>query len=331
LDQKRSLFKISNNMRVLRPWAFQGSISRRNYFEGWYFKHVSADKKNVWSFIPGISLSSEGRHAFIQVLNGSTAESQVYEFDVEKFSASAKELNVQIENSGFTKKGIRLDLQNTSRKIKGHISYHAMEEYPSSTLNPGIMGWYSFVPFMECKHGVVSMFHKLRGGLDINDRYVDFNEGHGYIEKDWGTSFPESWVWLHCNTFNSSQASFTFSVAKIPWRKSFFIGFISFLKLEDRFINLSTWSNAHIEKLEYSGHVLHVRINNRKYKLEIEARNNQAGLLKAPELGSMTRIIKESVDASIELKLSEHSGNTLFHDKGSRAGMELIDKILEYF
>ena len=67
-------------MSVFRPWAFQGSISRRNYFEGWYFKHVSADKRQVWSFIPGISLSSEGRHAFIQVLNGLTAESHVYEF-----------------------------------------------------------------------------------------------------------------------------------------------------------------------------------------------------------------------------------------------------------
>jgi len=318
-------------MSVFRPWAFQGSISRRNYFEGWYFKHVSADQRQVWSFIPGISLSSEGRHAFIQVLNGLTAESQVYEFGVEEFSASGKELNVQIEKSRFTKGGMSLELQSSSQKIRGKISYSSMEEYPSSTLNPGIMGWYSFVPFMECKHGVVSMFHTLTGGLYIDDSYVDFNGGSGYIEKDWGTSFPESWVWLHCNTFNSSQASFTFSVAKIPWLGSYFIGFISFLKLEDRLINLSTWSNARIEKLEYSGNVLHVRISNKKYRLEIEALNNQAGLLKAPELGYMTRIIKESVDASIELKLSELSGNMLFHDKGSRAGMELIDKILEYF
>jgi hypothetical protein len=120
-------------------------------------------------------------------------------------------------------------------------------------------------------------------------------------------------------------------VAKIPWLGSYFIGFISYLKLEDRFINFSTWSNARIEKLSYSGKVLHVRLSNKKYRLEIEALNKQAGLLKAPELGSMTRIIKESVDATIELKLSDLSGNILFHDTGSRAGMELIDKILEYF
>ncbi len=318
-------------MSLFRPWAFQGSLSRRNYFEGWYFKHVSADKQQVWSFIPGISISSGGRHSFIQVLNGMTAESQVYEYAVEDFFASGKELNVQIEKSRFSKEGIRLELKNSSRKISGDLSYSHMEEYPSSVSKPGIMGWYSFVPFMECKHGVVSMYHKLSGGLHINETFVDFKDGTGYIEKDWGTSFPESWVWLHCNTFDSSHTSFTFSVAKIPWLGSYFIGFISYLKLEDRFINLSTWSNARIEKLSYSGKVLHVRLSNKKYRLEIEALNKQAGLLKAPELGSMTRIIKESVDATVELKLSDPSGNILFHDKGSRAGMELIDKILEYF
>jgi hypothetical protein len=42
-------------------------------------------------------------------------------------------------------------------------------------------------------------------------------------------------------------------------------------------------------------------------------------------------MIKETVDASLELKLSDRSGNTLFQDRGSRAGMELIEKILSYF
>ncbi len=106
-------------MSVYRPWAFQGSLNRRNYFEGWYFKHVSADKTQVWSFIPGISLSPEGRQSFIQVLNGRTGVSQEYEYGVEAFSASGKELNIQLGKSHFTTEGITLDLQNTSQKIAG--------------------------------------------------------------------------------------------------------------------------------------------------------------------------------------------------------------------
>ncbi len=318
-------------MSVFRPWAFQGSLTRKNYFEGWYFKHVSADRRQVWSFIPGISLSPEGRHAFIQVLNGRTGESQVYEYEVEAFSASGKELNVHIGKSSFTSEGVALELMNKSQKITGTISYASLEQYPSSLFNPGIMGWYSFVPFMECKHGVVSMYHTLKGEIYIDDTYVDFDGGTGYIEKDWGSSFPESWIWLHCNTFDSTHSSFTFSVAKIPWLGSYFIGFISFLNIEGKFINLSTWSKAHIEKLAYANNNIKIKITNKKYILEVEALNHQAGPLKAPVLGSMTRIIKETVDATLFLKLSDHAGNTLFHDKGTRAGMELIEKILIYF
>ncbi len=318
-------------MKVFKPWAFQGSLKRKNYFEGWYFKHVSSNMEDVWSFIPGLALSAEGRQAFIQVLNGRTGESHVYDYDIEAFSASSRELNVKIGQSQFTTSGISLELNNKDRKISGNFSYTSLEQYPSTLLNPGIMGWYSFVPFMECKHGIVSMQHKLTGGLYIDDSYIDFDNGTGYIEKDWGSSFPESWVWLHCNTFSSSQSSFTFSVAKIPWLGSYFIGFISFLKLEDRFINFSTWSKARIEKLEYVENRLNIRIVNKKYQLEIEALNNQAGPLKAPKLGSMHRIIKETVDASITLRLSDHSGNIVFEDKGTRAGMELIEKILDYF
>lgn len=321
----------STMMSVFRPQAFQGSLSRRNYFEGWYFKHVSADREYVWSFIPGISLSPKGRHAFIQVLNGRTGETHVYEYGLERFSASERDLNVHIGKSVFTSEGITLELQNNSRKISGAISYASQEKYPSSLLNPGIMGWYSFVPFMECKHGVVSMQHTLNGGLHIGDNYVDFDGGTGYIEKDWGSSFPESWVWLHCNTFDNTHSSFTFSVAKIPWLGKYFIGFISFLKIDGKFINFSTWSKARIEKLDYHEPKLKIRIANKKYILEVEAINNQAGELQAPVLGSMTRIIKETVDANLELKLSDHSGNVLFQDRGERAGMELIEKILEHF
>jgi len=318
-------------MKLFKPWVFQGSTNRKNYFEGWYFKHVSSDMEDVWSFIPGLALSAEGRQSFIQVLNGRTGESHVYEYGLEAFSASGRELNVKIGQSQFTTGGIFLDLNNKDRKISGTLSYATMEQYPSSLLNPGIMGWYSFVPFMECKHGIVSMQHTLTGGLYIDDNYIDFDNGTGYIEKDWGSSFPESWVWLHCNTFNNSESSFTFSVAKIPWLGSYFIGFISFLKLQDRFINFSTWSKARIEELEYVENRLNIRIVNKKYQLEIEALNNQAGPLKAPKLGSMQRIIKETVDASIRLRLSDRSGNIVFEDKGIRAGMELIEKILDYF
>jgi hypothetical protein len=58
--------------KIYNPEVFQVSLKTSNYFEGWYFKHVSDDLETIYSFIPGISLTDSNRHAFIQVINGIT-------------------------------------------------------------------------------------------------------------------------------------------------------------------------------------------------------------------------------------------------------------------
>ena len=76
--------------------------------------------------------------------------------------------------------------------------------------------------------------HSLSGILNVNGTLLNFENGKGYIEKDWGTSFPEAWIWMQSNNFSTSDTSFSFSVAKIPWLGKFFIGFISFLYYNKR-------------------------------------------------------------------------------------------------
>ena len=44
--------------RIWNPASYQGGRARRRYFEGWYFKQVSADRSEAWSFIPGLSLGA---------------------------------------------------------------------------------------------------------------------------------------------------------------------------------------------------------------------------------------------------------------------------------
>lgn len=322
---------VQHSMKVFRPWVFQGSKRRKNYFEGWYFKHVSADRQNVYAIIPGISLSENDSHSFVQVLNGLTGEAFYYRYPVSSFKASGRALSVDVGQSSFSSNGIRLNLNDNRVKIQGELVYGSLNAYPATLTRPGIMGWYSFVPLMECKHGIVSTGHPLDGMIGINGKTINFDSGKGYIEKDWGKSFPESWIWLHCNTFKESDASFTFSVAKIPWVGSFFIGFISYLRFGNQFYNFSTWSKAAIEILEYEDNVLSLVIVNRKHRMVIKAVNNMPGNLRAPVMGSMTRIIKETVDAGIELRLEDTAGNILFEDEGIRGGMELIDKMLDYF
>lgn len=316
--------------RLYNPGIFQGRLTYRNYFEGWYFKHVSADLKHVWSFIPGISLADDDSHSFIQIINGITGETDYLEYRADEFDWDRKRLYVKVGRSEFTDSYIDLDINSDKHTVKGKINFKNLIRYPKTLLAPGIMGWYSFVPFMECKHGVVSVGHDLSGDISINGVATDFSGGKGYIEKDWGTSFPEAWIWIQSNNFSIPDTSFMLSVAKIPWLGRFFTGLISFLCLKGEFYLFSTYNNSSLSDVKYEDDRLEMTLRNRGYSLRLTAVKNLSGELRAPQTGKMSRHIKESIDSEVIISLFDNKNRLIWEDTGKRAGLEIIDKIFEY-
>jgi len=318
-------------MRLFRPEVFQGNLNRKNYFEGWYFKHVSENREHVFSFIPGISLTKDDKHAFVQFINGITGQTEYIRYPLEAFNFNPGKMEVWVDDNWFSDEGISLDIKTKTFRAFGDLEYSELIKYPASVFSPGIMGWYSFVPFMECKHGIGSVLHSLQGSLNVNGVPAKFSGGKGYIEKDWGISFPESWIWLHCNNFEEPDCSFTFSVAKIPWLGSFFMGHICFLYLKGKFYLFATYNNSEITHLSFSEQTLNVELKRKNRVLKMKAEQKKAGNLKAPVTGKMDRMIKESVDSNLEVSLYNIAGECLFSSKGERAGMEIIEKILTHF
>ena len=266
-------------MNVFKPELFQGSLKQNKYFEGWYFKHVSKDLDQVYSFIPGISLNPSNPHTFIQIINGLTGETSYIEYPVSEFTFSKKEFRVEVNDSVFTAQGIVLNINSPQLSVTGRLSYSGNVKYPSSALAPCIMGWYSFVPFMECKHGVVSVTHRIDGTITVNNRQFDFSNGKGYIEKDWGKSFPESWIWLQSNNFEKSDACIMMSIAKIPWLGSYFTGFLGFLYFGGQYFPFSTYHKSEITDLGLANEKLTVSFSGKKYNLKIIASLKQSGIL----------------------------------------------------
>lgn len=318
------------HLKVYNPEIFQGNLKKKNYFEGWYFKNVSSDLQHVYSFIPGIALTEKDQHAFVQVINGITGKTDYVTYPLDQFSWEPKKVYLKIGKSVFTDNYIDLKIDTGNIKVDGHIDFKNNVKYPKSLLSPGIMGWYSFVPFMECKHGIVSVNHDLTGIINTNDESVDFSGGKGYIEKDWGTSFPEAWIWIQANNFNNRNSSFTFSVAKIPWRGKFFIGFIAFLYFNNRFIIFSTYNNSSIEYINQSANSIDLLMKNHEMSLKIRAVKSTFGELMAPVSGDMSRRIKESIDSEVTLSLYNRKDELVYTDSSKRAGLEVIDKIFEY-
>lgn len=335
----KELLKTSTNKSLFYPvtktWNpvnFQGTGKKSGYFEGWYFKNVSGNGEHIWSVIPGISLGkSDDRHAFIQLIDGKTAETRYIRFPIEAFAYSQKEFLIRIGKNTFSLKGFSLDINDPEESItvQGQIYFHNLNSLKSTFFNPGIMGWYSFVPFMECFHGLVSMDHDLSGTLEINGSILNFDGGKGYSEKDWGRSMPEAWIWMQSNHFEKPRTSFMLSVAKIPWIKSSFTGFLCIFLLDGNIYRFATYTGAKLKNLSVDGEVVKIDITDQNHDLQISARHAARGLLAAPLNGAMDRRIAESVDAEISLRVTRKNGTMLFQGNGKTAGLELVGNMKE--
>lgn len=310
--------------KIWSPELFQGAHKNRNYFEGWYYKLISADYQHIYAVIPGITRGSRSAdsQAFIQVINGQTGRVEFFKYPIADFSWDPKRFAIAIAGSSFSRDAISLDLNHPDLKIKGQLQFYDILPFPKTFLNPGIMGPYSFVPFMECYHGIINVTHKISGGLNIDGQQVDFSAGEGYLEKDYGKSFPQEWIWIQANHFDGQQTCFMFSLARIPWLGSSFIGLICFLLIDGQLFRFATYNGARLDPIGLQDKVIRARIARKDQVLEFEATGTPGGFLKAPKNGMMTREIEESITARVDLKLTV-AGREIFSGQSLNCGMEM--------
>jgi len=311
------------------PEQFQGWGKTKKYFEGWYFKVVNADETKAFAFIPGIAIDEAGnKQAFIQVLDGKRKTAAYYKFEFSAFRPTEKKFLVDIETNWFSENHIKLDLPD----VKGELNFTGNIPWPKPFYSPGIMGPYAFAPFLECYHGIVSMDHSICGELIIENEKINFNNGRGYIEKDWGRSFPSAYFWLQTNHFSEPGISLKASVAKIPWIRKSFVGFIAGLWLKDKLYRFTTYNNTTLRKSFADGEKLEIVLENKNYLLEILAHRDKATALASPILGLMDGRIEESMTANTSVRLYDKKNRTdLLNDTGRNAAMEIAGKIEEIF
>jgi hypothetical protein len=315
--------------RIRHPEIFQGNLKKRHYFEGWYYKIISADLQTRFAFIPGISLDNKTNtsHAFIQVFNGITLDMQYFRFPITSFKASPSFLDVQIGNSAFSLDHIRLDIDQDNYQISGDIELKNIIPWPKPSFGWGIMGPFAYIPFMECRHDLVSMNHELRGHLKHNEKNNDFSGGRGYIEKDWGTSFPSAYIWMQSNHFKDVSASIMVSIARIPSFGLNFTGFIGALWINGDFYQFTTYSKAKLSQIQIEEKHVKFTLEDKKYAINVEAFKGPGVLLPSPNQGSMSNRILESLQGEIHLELIEKRPNenkTLFKGIGKCAGVEIM-------
>lgn len=76
--------------------------------------------------------------------------------------------------------------------------------------------------------------------------------------------------------------------------------------------------------------MIRILLKSKNYSLELKANRTDGGNLKAPTDTDMSRIIKESVGAQIEVILRDKQNKKVFQDTTIAAGLEITGNILKY-
>jgi hypothetical protein len=260
-----------------------------------------------------------------------------FSYPISSFWANKDKFEIKIGNNYFSLDHVILDIEDGETRVKAEMEFENIVPWPVTRLSPGAMGFFAFIPFLECYHGVLSFNHSIKGYVTINKDKIDFTGGKGYIEKDWGYSMPSSWIWMQTNHFDKEGISLFVSIAKIPWLGSYFTGYIFGFVYDGKIYKFTTYNRAKIERLNVTDTDIEIKISDKNYTLQINALRSEGVDLPAPKLGEMTSKVNESLRSKINIKLYKKEKNRnklLYQGTGRNAGLEFVgdlDELLKGF
>lgn len=324
------------NKKLTNAILFQGDLDKNPYFEGWYFKQVSKDGKQMISLIPGISLSEQDAHSFVQYIttiqgedNKKRTETGYIRYPLHSFEYQEEPFQIKIGPNTFTQSKASIDLTNERTTIKGSVELGKFTPIKETLLTPNIMGVFAYFPLMECFHGIVSMNHSLAGSFEVNGEKFDFSKGKGYIERDWGKAFPREYVWIQSNHFVNDQTSLFFSKAHIPFMKTAFKGFICNLVVDNKEYRFATYHRDRCKLEKITDQLVKVTLENKAAILTIEAEITNPGELIAPTASGMQKTIKEELGGTVKIALYIKKDKKVYKDETTSAGIEIVDHTLD--
>ncbi len=268
-------------------------LKKKSYFEGWYFKHQSEDQSIA--FIPAIFTDEKGKTtAVMQIINNN--HSWRVEFEMVEVNCEKEQLSIRMGDCFFSSRGIVLDINEEDIQVHAKIEYEDFLE-----LDKDIMGPFKYFPMMECKHGIISLFHHINGFVEVNGEKIVFNNDIGYIETDYGKSFPENYTWTHATWEDENENAIMVAAATIPYLKVQFLGCISCVLFEGKQMVFATYFGAKVKKLSKD----EIEIIQGKYRLEVKCLKKNPILLSAPKLGGLKIPVYENLISTVQYKLYE--------------------------
>lgn len=180
------------------------------------------------------------------------------------------------------------------------------------------MGLLSYLP-NECNHSISSLHHKVKGNVSLDNKTYDI-DGIGYMEKDWGTSFPKKYVWTQGSDVLGN--SVVFSNATVPILGRYATGFFLVILHNDKKYRFSSIEGSKMLSFEADHNSFKSKIQKGNLTVEIFAKQYNPISLKSPNMGEMKSSIKESLDGNLKIALLK-DGKVSFEIENERASIDV--------
>lgn len=268
-------------------------------------------------------LSLGNYSAFIQIITKNNSYFLNYSF--QDFVFNDNPFFIKIANNFFSLDKINININDSfhTLTINGSIHFSNHTLISTNFFTPSIMGPFSYFKSMECNHAILSMKSKILGSLHVNGNLINFDNGSAYIEKDWGTSFPKSYIWCQSNEFFAFPANFMLSVATIPLGIMNFNGIISDISFENKEYKFATYYGAKLKKYDVTNSCIDIEIKQGNKLLTVSSLSENANFLLAPSKGKMKKEILESISSIINVEIKEND-KIVFSNSGFNSGLEIV-------
>jgi tocopherol cyclase len=287
-------------LKILKPTTLRGNLERNTYFEGWFQKIYSKEYNSSFVIIYGYATrNSEDTFGFIQILFPNNATEVSY-FNRNEFSCDQDHHIIRMGENTLTTEFIQINTNDVNIRLN-FLNNHVTRTFKNS------MGYNYFIPNLPCYHAVLNTGHLVSGEIKQKDKRFIIENELGYLEKNWGTSFPKTYYWLHALDPNDPQVSLLFSRAEIEWMGKKFIRHLGHLRYNDKQVDIRSLKNFNVSIISSRKDKHEIRIASKTLQIEISITHKNNVCFKGPFNGKLSRDIIHFPDSIIQIRLSENN------------------------
>ena len=328
--------------------------SDRRFFEGWYFRISLPDIQENFAFMYSIDdpigkMPHSG--GLVQIIG--IEEQYLWRIfpDTNKFWASPHELafthwgktsfgeKPHLLNPQDFEQNIEQGYQITTRLNQGFIAnphndrycrwyYHTQPVYSwgdTSRLPKATAGLLSFLPIFDPGWQVLMAHGLATGYVDWNGQIYEFENVPAYSEKNWGYSFPESWFWLNCNSFNENiELAVTAAGGKrkiLWWDEDVSIVAIHY---RGKLYEFSSTNNSKINPIIQSWGKWEIEAENEKYRVKLTGTTNLKGTqVRVPTKSGLVFNCRDTLKGQLHLELKHKNGRKIVEATSDMCGLEV--------